>query len=121
MLKRLLFLVAMLPMLVQAQATTPQFVVTWTPPTTNTDGTLITLPISYQLYTGPAGKEVKTGNPVTAPPYVVNNPAPLPGQTLCATITATVNGQTSVQTAEACGTIPFATPNPPTTVIITIK
>lgn len=103
-----------------AQASPPAFTVTWTAPTQFTDGTAIVGAITYQLYTGATGKEVKLGNPVTSPPYVIN-PTPAAGTTLCVYVTATVGGVESAPSGEACGTVPKPTPNGPGTVVITIK
>lgn len=102
-------------------AATPQLTVTWTAPSNYVDGTAIgTAAITYQLYAGASGKEVKLGNPVTSPPYVIS-PTPAPGVTECVQVTAIVNGVESAKTPEACGTIPYPAPNTPTVVTITIK
>lgn len=94
--------------------------VTWTSPTTNTDGSAITGPITYQLYVGPKGAEVKYKTPVTSPPYVLV-PTPPAGSQVCAEVTATVNAVESAPSAEVCANIPAPTPNPPTNVSITVK
>lgn len=116
----LLLMVGLLVPLSEAQGAGVAYTLTWTAPTLNTDGSSITGAITYQVYTGATGKEVKFGNPVTSPPYVVT-PTPAAGTTLCAYVTATVGGVESAPSTEACGTIPKSTPNAPGTLIITIK
>lgn len=94
--------------------------ITWTPPTTNTDGTVISGPITYQLYVGAKGAEVKYKTPVTSPPYVLV-PTPAPGTQVCVQVTATANGVESAPSAEVCAQIPQSIPNPPSNVTITLK
>lgn len=119
--KILFFLISALFLTMAEAQGAPQFTVTWTAPTAYTDGTLIgTAAITYQLYSGASGAEVKLGNPVTSPPYVIT-PAPAPGKPLCVQVTAIVNGVESVKSAEACGTMPYPAPNSPTVITITIK
>jgi len=100
-------------------ATLPAFTITWSAPTQYTDGTTIAGPITYQVYAGASGQEVKLGNPVTASPYVIN-PTPAPGTTLCVQVTATVAGIESDRPTEVCGTVPRQ-PKGPATTTITIK
>lgn len=100
----------------EAQTATPQqFSITWTAPTANTDGTPISGPISYQLYAGAPGQEVKFGAPVTSPPYLIN-PVPAAGTTECVQITAIVAGVESAKTPEICAGIPALSPAPPSNV-----
>lgn len=102
-----------------AYAAPPQTTVTWTAPTTNTDSTVISGPITYQLYVGASGQEVAYGKPVSASPYVLANPAPVPGSNVCAQITAIVAGVESARTLETCVKIPLPVPSPPGKVTIT--
>lgn len=101
-------------------AATPSWTVTWTAPTTNTDGTAITSPLTYQLYVGATGAEVKNGNPVSAPPYVLS-PAPAPGVNTCVQVTAIAAGIESARSKEVCATIPLPVPGTPPTVTCTIQ
>lgn len=103
-----------------AQAATSQFSVSWSAPTTYEDASKITGAITYQMYVGASGKEVKFGNPVTSPPYVIV-PTPAPGVTTCVQVTSTVAAVESKRPTEVCGTVPFPLPNPPATTTITIK
>ena len=103
-------------------ATTPTYTVTWSAPTKYTDQTTIAGAITYQLYVGASGQEMRYKTPVTAPPYVLV-PTPGPGQT-CVQVTATVNGVESIRSAEVCATVPLPPPiipNPPSNVTATVK
>jgi hypothetical protein len=82
----------------------------WAAPTANTDGTAITGPITYNLYSGARGKEVQTQSALTATTTAVPT---TPGTQLCVRVTAIVNAQESAQSAEACGTRNFSTPAAP--------
>lgn len=82
----------------------------WTAPTANTDGTPITAPVTYNLYSGAKGAEVKTQSALTATTITV---AATPGTQLCVRVTAVVNALESAQSAEACGTRAFSTPAAP--------
>jgi len=110
-----------LSMAFAAMAATPTLTVNWMAPTQNGDGTAITGAITYQLYVGPTGKEVKFGNPVTSPPYVITTGIPAPGGTICVQVTATVNAIESARTPEACATIPYPRPGSPVQVSVTVK
>lgn len=119
-----LFLALMLALTVSAvapAATAPVTTVNWLKSTTNTDGSAIVGAVTYQLYVGAIGKEVKFGNPVTSPPYILNNPAPTPGTQVCVRVTATANGVESDLSDEACTMIPALKPNAPTQVKITVQ
>ena len=105
-----------------ALAATPTYTVTWSAPTKYTDQTTIAGAITYQLYVGPSGQEVRYKTPVTAPPYVLV-PTPGPGQT-CVQVTSTVNGVESIRSPEVCATVPLPPPiipNPPSNVAATVK
>ncbi len=118
---RLVALVALLECLLirVALAASPPFVVNWVKPTTFADGTPLTGTVTYQLYIGPSGKEVKFGNPVTSPPYSATSPAP--GVNQCAQVTVIANGVESDRSAEACATIPYPKPAMVTSVTVSVK
>jgi len=103
-----------------AMAATPQtYTITWTASSQNIDNSPIVGAITYQLYVGPAGQEMKWGNPVTAPPYILS-PTPAPGET-CVQVTATVNKVESARSLEACATVAPPTPKSPSPVIVSVK
>lgn len=86
----------------------------WTAPTKNTDGSNITAPLTYNLYTGATpGSEgatpSQTGLSGTSSPVTV-----AAGATLCAQLTAVANGLESAHSPEVCASAPFPTPNAPT-------
>jgi hypothetical protein len=102
--------------------TTPTYIITWSAPTRYTDQTTIAGAITYQLYVGASGQEMRYKTPVTAPPYVLV-PTPGPGQT-CVQVTSTVNGVESIRSPEVCATVPLPPPiipNPPSNVTATVK
>lgn len=101
-----------------AHAAAPQLVITWSAPTQFTDGTPLQGGITYQVYVGPAGNEVKVATPPQAPPLTLSVIAP--GVT-CVQVTATVNGRESARTPEKCVTILAPAPNAPTAVTATVK
>jgi hypothetical protein len=103
-----------------ADAATPAtYTVTWSAPTQYTDNSTIAGAITYQLYVGASGQEVKYKTPVTAPPYVLV-PTPAPGQT-CVQVTATVNAVESARSTEVCATVVSPAPKSPTSVTATVK
>lgn len=104
----------------QAQAAAPTVTITWSAPTANTDGTALTGALTYQLYVGTKGAEVKYKTPVTSPPYVLV-PTPSAGSQVCAQVTATASAVESAPSAEVCTQIPQSTPNAPSNVTITLK
>lgn len=104
----------------QVLAAGPSVNITWAAPTANADGTAITGALTYQLYSGASGAEVKTGTPVSASPYVLSAGL-TPGKSICVQLTAIANGVESDKTPEACATVPFPKPKSPTTVTVTIK
>lgn len=120
--KRILLLVAALLAASAASAVSaaaPAFTVTWAAPTQYTDGTTIVGAITYQMYVGAKGAEVKYKTPVTASPYVLV-PTPGPGET-CVYVTATVASVESAPSAEVCGTVAATAPKPPSVVAATVK
>jgi hypothetical protein len=104
------FLVAVFT-LVPAAAGTGSLTWSWVAPTANQDASQITGAITYNFYSGPTGAETLTKTGITTPYYTA---AVAPGASLCATITAVVNGIESSHTPEVCGTSGFPTPNAPT-------
>jgi hypothetical protein len=96
--------------LLSAGALAQTLTASWTAPSANTDRTPITGPITYNLYSGTKGAEVKTQSALAATTTTV---ATTPGTQLCVRVTAIVNALESAQSAEACGTRGFSTPSAP--------
>lgn len=93
----------------------PQAVLTWTAPTTNTDGTPITGTLTYNVYQGAKGAEGATPVQSGLSALTVTITAGLvDGSTTCWQVTAVEGGQESVKSNEACKTFPPATPIAPT-------
>lgn len=104
-----------------AHAATPTVTLTWNPVTSNVDTTIpLAGPVTYNVYTGAAGAETQLKTGLTAALYILPT-TPAAGQTVCAQVTAVVQGVESAKSNEACGTIQFPTPGSPTVVVITIK
>ena len=97
----------------------------WTPPTTNTDASPISAPITYNLYQGtqmnpstPATlTKVQSG--ITADAVTITTGLTA-GTTQCFAVSAVVNGIESTQTPQSCTPIPFPTPNAPGPITITV-
>lgn len=105
---------------VQAWAVGPSATLTWVAPTLNTDGTPITLPITYNVYQGASGAEASVQTGVSG--LTVTLTAGLAdGATVCWQLTTVAGGVESARTNELCQTFPKATPNPPTIVTVTIS
>ncbi len=83
-----------------------------TPVTKNTDGSTITVPVTYSVFQGTQGQANKpsivTG--LTTPHFVVTLPG---GTTVCFEMTAVAGGAESVRSNEGCKTIPNPIPNAP--------
>ena len=75
----------------------------WTAPTTNTDSSTISVPLTYNVYEGLKGAEVKTQSGVTALAATVNGP--------CVEVSAVEAGNEGQLSNEVC--LP-PVPNPPT-------
>ncbi len=118
--KSMLALVALVGLSSTQAATPPTVTITWSKVTTNTDNTVITDPVTYQLYVGTSGNEVAFKTPVTSPPYVIV-PTPAPGTQVCAQVTATAAGVESTKSVEVCGVVPKPTPNAPGNMKLTIQ
>jgi hypothetical protein len=98
--------------------TTPTATLSWTAPTTYTNGTTIpsTVPITYNLYQGLTCATVaKVATGITALTDVVNTGLAL-GNTYAFTITAVAGGFESAQSN--CGTKGFYAPN---AVVLTVQ
>lgn len=109
---------------VKAAATTPtispaQAAVSWTAVTTNVDGSAVTPPITYNLYQGLTGALTKVQSGLTVLSVVVTTGL-TPGTTQCWAVTAVESGVESVQSNQACGAIPLATPGSPSQVTVVI-
>lgn len=117
--RKLLFVLLFAAAQAVAQAAGPSATLTWVPPTTNTDTTPITLPLTFNVYQGPTGAEgatpVQTGLTGTS---VTITAGLADGTTVCFKITAVEGGQESAKSNEACKTFPPATPNAPATLTV---
>lgn len=96
----------------------PTATLTFTAPTTNTDGTPVATPLTYEVFMGPAsGKEVLLSKGNTTSPIVVNGSL-VDGNTYYFYIeTVAADGEVSAPSNEACKTFP---PGVPGTVVIKI-
>ena len=92
---------------------------TVTAPTQNTDGTAITLQLTFKFY-GAVQGQAKTVLATVGTPAYTHSTAPN-GVTYCYQVTAVAGGQESAPTAEVCKAMPAAIPNPPggLTVVVT--
>lgn len=102
-----------------AQNVAPVATLTFTPPTTNMDGTPISGPLTYNLYEGTAsGSETKAATGITASPYVIDTGIK-GGTTVYFELTAVdANGNESPRSNEACKTFPVS---PPNSFVITVR
>lgn len=94
-----------------APGVAPTVTLTFTPPTTNTDGTAVATPLSYNLYqsTSP-GTEVKIASGLTGSPVSISTGLK-PNTTYYFTLTAVdKNGAESAQTNEVCKNFPASVP-----------
>ena len=111
--KKISLLLAALLLSVSAYAANTA-VLTWTGPTTYTDGTPIVGTLSYNIYQGVQGQpKVKVGSPATTATVTIstglNN-----ATTYCWTVTAVLATLESAQSNEACKTFPALPTNAPT-------
>ncbi len=72
----------------------------WTAPTTNTDGSAITVPLTYNVYQGQKGAETLLASGLTALTAPVDGP--------CVYVTATEGTTEGVPSNEVCLLIPGA-------------
>ena len=103
--KRLLPLLLLLFAL-PAGAQSLTFVGNWTTPTLNTDGTTITVPLTYNVYEGVAGAETSVATGLTVNTYNTPSSVLKSGTTICMKVTAVEGGQESVTSNESCKTFP---------------
>jgi hypothetical protein len=75
----------------------------WTAPTTNTDGSTISVPLTYNVYEGAKSAEVKTQTGVTSLSATVTGP--------CVLVSAVENGNEGALSNEVCLQIPNAPTN----------
>jgi hypothetical protein len=102
-----------------SKAAPPQAALSWTAPTTNTDGTTITATLTYNLYQGLAGALTKVQSGLTGLAATVTTGL-TPGSTQCFAVTAIEAGVEGAQSNVACAAIPLATPGAPGTVTVVI-
>lgn len=88
----------------------------WTAPTTFTNGSAITGAITYNIYQGASGAEVSAQTGVSATSVTITTGLSA-GSTVCWQVTAVVGGVESSRTTEVCETFP-AQPNPPTNLTV---
>lgn len=92
--KKLLALLVLFPAIVVAAT----HLASWTAVTTYQDGSTITLPVTYNVYTGPKGKETVTQSGVS----VLSEQLALTDASPCAQITAVAGGNEGARSNEAC-------------------
>ena len=92
--------------LVAAAAYAAVHTATWTAPTTNTDGSTITVPLTYNVYEGAKGAEAKTQTGITSLTATVALAA---GP--CVQVSAVENGNEGALSSEVCLQIPNAPTN----------
>ena len=113
---RLLMLVGLLLVGCSLSAAPPTGVLTWTPPTTYSDGSpLGAAAITYAVYQGPAKAETKVISGLTTLTYTATVQA---GATVCWTVTASVAGLESVPSAEVCKSFSPVAPSAPGNVAV---
>lgn len=102
-----------------AQNVAPVATLTFTPPTTNLDGTPVVTPLTYNLYESTtSGAEAKVATGITASPYVIDTGIK-GGTTVYFELTAVdANGNESPRSNEACKTFPVS---PPNSFVITVR
>jgi hypothetical protein len=96
--------------------------VEWNAVTTYTDGTAISGTVYYNVYLGVGkGNESNVAMSNTTSLSAQSAPIYTDGTTVCAYVTATVNGVTSNNSAEGCGVVPAGTPNAPVIIKVQIN
>lgn len=98
----------------------PSATITFTPPTTNTDGSPLALPLTYNLYQSlTSTTEVKTASALSGSPIAVSTGLTAKTTVYWKVSVTDANGLESTLSAEVCKTFPAS---PPGTVInITIS
>lgn len=107
-----------LPLAALAQAAGPSATVTWTAPTTNTNGTPVST-LTYNLYQGLSGALAKVQSGIATTTLVVTTGLTV-GTTQCFAVTAVEGGVESAQSNVACSMIALPTPGAPSQVVIVI-
>lgn len=109
--KKLLLCLLLVPGVVLAAP--PSATLTWTAPTKYTDGTTITVPLTYNVYQGLSGatKTRVLSNLVALTTTITTGLSP--NSTVCWELTAVAGGQESAHTAEVCKTFPPQVPEAP--------
>lgn len=102
-----------------ALAAPPSAAVSWTAPTTNTDGSAIAGTVTYNLYQGLSGALVKVQSAVASTSTTVTTGLTA-GTTQCFAVTAVANGMEGPQSTSACAAVPFSVPGAPTQVTVVI-
>lgn len=115
--RAIMFALSWLAAVAVAQAVGNTATITWGPPTGNTDGTALAGTITYNIYQGAKGAEVKTASGVSGTSFTVSTGL-ADGTTVCWYVTAVEGGQESAPSAEACKTFPPAVPLPPSSVTV---
>lgn len=107
------------PTCVQGKAgVAPTATLTFTAPTSNTDGTSISSPLTYNLYIGTAsGTEKLAASALAGSPIAVNTGL-TPGSTFYFEVTTVENGVESTPSNEVCKAFAASIPG---TVVITIQ
>ena len=95
-----------------SQNIAPVATLTFTPPTTNLDGTPVATPLTYNLYESTvSGAETKIASGITGSPDVISSGLK-GGTTAYFELTAVdANGNESPRSNEACKTFPVSPPN----------
>lgn len=90
---------------------TPTATITFTAPTTNSDGTPISTPLTYLLFQGTAsGAEVKVNTPVTGSPATITTGLQDNTTIYFYLVVVDANGFNSVPSNEVCKTFPAGVP-----------
>lgn len=104
----------------QVLAAPPSAAVSWSAPTANTDGSAIPAgALTYNLYQGLTGAEVKVQSALTAAATTVTAGLTA-GTSQCFTVTAVEAGVESAPSAETCALIPKPVPGVPTQITVVI-
>jgi hypothetical protein len=102
-----------------ALAAPPQAVLTWTAPTTNSDGSAITATLTYNLYQGLTGALVKVQTGVATLSATITTGLTA-GTSQCFAVSAVENGVEGAQSNTACATIPQQVPGQPTQITVVL-
>lgn len=116
-----LAIVCVLAVLGVVHAASPPFAtLTWIAPTTNTDGSTITAPITYNVYQGASSTSLaKVATALSGSSDTITGLSP--GTTAYFAVTSVVNGVESAQSAVVSLAVPFPTPGAPTGITCTMQ